>query len=139
MCLISSPAVYSLCSANSTEEPWCGERCSPARAPSTTVRARSSRFDSFESETGSKSSTARTPTIERPLVERCRSFDSRFRSLLGPDDLEEPVDQLRGFDAFGLGVEVGDEAVLQRRARQRAHVLDGGGGAPLEDRLGLGA
>src|ERR1700730_14877241 len=40
--LRSSPGTYLRCSLNSTEKPWNGLACSPARKPSTMKRARRS-------------------------------------------------------------------------------------------------
>src|SRR6185312_1050723 len=124
MCLISSPAAYSLCSANSTDEPWCGERCNPESAPSTTERARSSKFFRRASETGSSI---------------CDIDNNSGARRLRTHALEQSIDDRARADALGLGVEVGDDAVLQRRMRQRAHVVDARRRPPLEDRLGLAA
>src|SRR5579871_2060037 len=111
----SSPGAYSLCSANSTEAPWCGERCSPASAPSTTTRARTFKSDSDATATGSSTSIItgeRRRGAGRPAAPPSR-----------------PATRL----------EVGDQAVLQRRAGERAHVFDGGGVAAVEDGARLGA
>ena len=49
---MSSPGVYSRCSANSTEKPLCGLRCRPEMNPSTTPRAISSSRWIFASASG---------------------------------------------------------------------------------------
>src|SRR5689334_22651063 len=40
------------------------------------------------------------------------------------DGLQEPIDDVVARDAFGLRVEVGDDAVAEHRMRQGAHVLE---------------
>src|SRR5688500_14068373 len=98
---ISSPGEYSLCSANSTDEPWCGERCSPESAPWTIVRALSSRVRTLERATGSRNLIAASPRADR---------------------LQEPIHDRRRGLAFRFRLVVDDEAVLQGRTRQRLHV-----------------
>src|SRR5439155_14687868 len=46
--------MYGLCSENSTLKPWKGLRCMPAMKPSTTSRARTSRWESRATTAGSK-------------------------------------------------------------------------------------
>src|SRR5438093_802817 len=112
MCLISSPGEYSLCSANSTDDPWCGERCRPDSAPSTTVRALSAKVPMRDSATGSRNLTG---------------------IVLGSDGVEQAIDERRRRHALGLGLVVDDQAVLQRRPRQGAHVLGRHGETSVED------
>src|SRR3954469_18846685 len=59
--LSSSPGWYILCSANSTEKPRRGERCSPLRNPSTTPWVMISRPPSFETSIGSSRSRRARP------------------------------------------------------------------------------
>src|SRR5688572_3777869 len=118
MCLISSPGEYSLCSANSTEEPWCGERWSPESAPSTTVRAFRASDPTLESATGSRYRTLAHPSA-------------------GLDDLEQAIDQVRRRHPLGLALVVHDQAVLERRVRQRPDVVGRDREAPVEDRARL--
>src|ERR1051326_1895614 len=51
---MSSPGVYSRCSANSTLNPLYGLLCKPVMNPSTTVRAMMEMFESFETTSGTR-------------------------------------------------------------------------------------
>src|SRR5688572_25283224 len=95
---ISSPGEYSLCSANSTDEPCSRDRCRPDSAPSTITRALMGR-----------------------LRRRARAMGSSGGTLRR-DDAEEAIDQIAGAEPLGLGAVVEDQAVLQGRPRQRGDV-----------------
>src|SRR5688500_15646891 len=98
---ISSPGEYSLCSANSTDEPCSRARWSPVSAPSTITRALIGSEPSRASATGSSLRT-RLPAHDRLAV-------------VGRDHPEQAVDEVAGAHALGLGPVVEDEAVLQGR------------------------
>src|SRR5882762_1619040 len=51
--------------------------------------------------------------------------------------LQQVIDDAAAVDAFGLGVEVGDEAVPQDRMRERLHVVDADRVAAIEQRARL--
>src|SRR5947208_3302772 len=122
MCRISSPGAYSLCSANSTDWPWCGDLWSPVRTPSVMARTRSFSVPSLASTSGSRSEACARASIT---------------SGSGPHQLEQPLDDDAARHALALGVEVGEDAVDQHRFRQRADVVDAGGDAAVEDRARL--
>src|SRR6185503_9256293 len=111
---ISSPGEYSLCSANSTDEPWYRARCMPDSAPSTITRAL----------IGSDASRART-TGSRPTTSfGGTSSASSAIARLRRDDAEQAVDEVGGAHALGLRAVGQDQAVLQRGPRQRRDVVD---------------
>src|ERR1051325_918477 len=83
--------------------------------PSTTARETSSRLPMRASTTGSMK---RAPGIA--WISTAMSH-TRARER---NDLEQPIDDLVGRHAFGLRVEVGDDAVAHDRVRQRADVLE---------------
>src|SRR5512134_592194 len=122
MCRISSPGEYSLCSANSTDWPWCGDLWRPERIPSVTARTRSFSVPSLARTAGSR---------------RGRLGSAIVRSALHL--LEEPPDDLRARDALALGPEVRDHAVHEDVPRERADVLDARRHAAVEDGAALGA
>src|SRR5512139_2193225 len=119
---ISSPGAYSLCSANSTDWPWCGDLWSPESTPSVTARTRSFRVPSF----------ARTAGSRR----------GRFASAIAPlalHLLQQPPHDLGARHALALGAEVRDHAVHEDVLRERAHVLHARGHAAVEDGAALRA
>src|SRR5262245_35986797 len=96
----SSPGEYSLCSANSTDEPCHRARCRPDSAPSTITRA-----------------------LIGSEPRRARVTGSRA-GMLRLDDAEQAIDEIAGAHALGLGPVVEDQAVLQRGPRQRRDVVE---------------
>src|SRR5262245_58909169 len=75
----------------------------------------------------------RTPRAPPFIVHHASFFVGVSR-----DDLAEPADDVVGFDAFGLGVEVGDDAVAEDRGGDLADVLAGDVMPAVQHRAGLG-
>src|SRR4051812_4286777 len=107
MCRVSSPAMYSRCWTNSTENPRYGDLWSPTRRPSTICRALRP----------SASARART------------SGWRRCEGMLNGDRLGRVADELLhdllDRHPLALGGEVQDEPVPQHRAGDRDDVVTG--------------
>src|SRR5262245_26091209 len=121
---MSSPGTYSRCSANSTEKPRKGLRCSPEMNPSTISRALKSRPSILSRTLGSKYRVV--SFVTRALARR-------------RDRLEQVVDEPVARHPLGLGAVGRDDAVAQHRVRDRAHVLRRHVEAALEERPRLRA
>ena len=52
--------------------------------------------------------------------------------LLGGNHFDETTDDLVGADPFGLGIEIGENAVPQDRRRHLAHILASGEKPPVQ-------
>src|SRR5687768_14661800 len=113
----SSPTRYGRCCWNSELYPCNGLRCEPARSPSTTSLAASSR-----------SSIAVTT-----------SADSTAVILSRTNRVEEPGDHLVRIDAIGFRLIIHEHAMTQHGKRDRRHVFEGRRRTAVEKRRRLGA
>ena len=119
MCRSSSPGAYSLCSANSTDWPWWGLRCSPESTPSTMAARAQLRRPGQAREHG------RVEQAHRRLGHfTCSS--SRSTSVAARH-------------ALALGAEVGEHAVASTGRASARTSSTRGHEAPVEDGAGLGA
>src|SRR4051812_44005649 len=158
MCLISSPAAYSLCSLNSTDCPCEGLLCSPVSTPSITLRARicsgpsrarsaGSRLTAGLRASGSGLRQGKGWRSIACIARRAPVAGGEWERSAGARSLEpgascfglaqELRDHLARIDALGFGVEVGEHAVAEDGLGESAHVLHGGRRAPLQGRAGL--
>src|SRR4051812_34533382 len=111
---MSSPGMYCRCSAKSIELPRCGDRCSPPRNPSTTVRATSSRSPIL----------ARTAGSRNWMPGRALEDIWSETTLWHRDRFDELRDDLVGRHTLRLRVEVEQNAMPEHRMREGANVIE---------------
>src|SRR6266446_172248 len=114
--LRSSPGVYLRCSLNSTEKPWNGLACKPWRKPSTMNLARKSSRATWRMTSGRRYFSGAATSLLFLLV---------LRYFGVGDDFEQLFDHILARFSFGLGLEVGADAMAQHRDGALLDVVDG--------------